>query len=294
LPNPPNKIRPGSSPAFAPVVEKDLTLYGADRQSRADSPERRTQNGLGPRLPGSPPIPELEVTKRPPDPWGRTKRAPAAQGAAPAARPGAWSNGYNAEAPPTVPPVSEAPGAVHGPRRKGEIERDRRAEAEAKQGTFPPSIVESQKPPSPKPKATAVEPPPTPAAWRAALFKLLVAAGAFLTAATAYLSLRTAAVEPKVEAQEVRVKAAESTQETLVDRVAKLEGYIRAERKRTQCVEAQLRDALARGTGHVLTTLPATPTPWSEQNAPKNEPRLYWRTPTWFTTEGCDAAPAAP
>jgi hypothetical protein len=300
MPEPPKPRTPGSPPLVA--KELDRTLYGADQQARADNPRRRTSPGLAP-----PALPlEHQATVRAPEAWDRkqTRQRPpppstmrrATPSLLPALpRPGAWSSGYEAQGQPSDAPTSVAPDTVHGPRRKGELERDRRAAAEAQQETYPPKVVESSRPPAePKPKAAPADDDPSPKAWRAALFKLLVAAGAFLTAATAYLSLRTASVEPKVAAQEVRVKATETTQDTLVDRVAKLEAYARAETKRRQCVEAQLRDALARGTGHVLTTLPATATPWSEQNAPKNEPRLYWKTPTWFTTEGCDAAPAPP
>jgi hypothetical protein len=302
MPEPPKPPRQASRPS----IEVDAVVGAARERAASDDhvrPElaRRSQtlNGMGavkasPPIPPAPSLPlEHARTKPAPAPYqaGPTKPAPSA--ALPF--PEGHRSPYEPQPQPSDGPVPVAPDTLHGPRRKGEIERDRRATAEAQQETFPPKVVESSRPPAKTPpKATAAYEDPSPRAWKAALFKLLVAAGAFLTAATAYLSLRTAAVEPKVAAQEVRVKAAETTQDTLVDRVAKLEAFARAETKRRQCVEAQLRDALARGTGHVLTTLPATPTPWSEQNAPRAEPRLLWKTPTWFTTEGCDAAPAPP
>jgi hypothetical protein len=58
----------------------------------------------------------------------------------------------------------------------------------------------------PPPKVEAEEPPlPSPSAWKAALFKLVVGLGAILTAAATYLGVKTqTTLPPKVEANEVR------------------------------------------------------------------------------------------
>jgi len=176
-----------------------------------------------------------------------------------------------------------------------EERRQRRVQAEAASpATYPPPVTPAPPAAEPAPPAP-VDDEPTPRAWKAALFKVIVGLGALLTAAATILGVRAnTAIEPKVENNTARTRVVETAADTLTERVSKLEAFARAETKRRQCVEAQLRDALARGTGHVLTTLPAEPTGWSEQNAPKNEPRLLWKSPTWFTVQGCDAAPAPP
>ena len=311
---------PSRSDGDRASIEVDRTVGGATEQRRFDLPKRGgTLTGLpAPAAPGSrpPPAPALPLeyapTKRPPLPWGKTVRAPSPPPLVAASRrtdPPAAAETTATESAPQAPPDSSLPPPSLSPdaaslealrrraesaeARRDELERRERIRAEAASpASWPPRVAPS---PVPQPEPVHHEEAPTPHAWRAAIFKFVVGLGALLTAAATILSVRAnTAIEPKVETQAVRTGVVETAADTLTSRVSKLEAYARAETKRRQCVEAQLRDALARGTGHVLTTLPSTVTLWSEQNSPKAEPRLFWKTPTWFTTDGCDAAPAPP
>lgn len=137
--------------------------------------------------------------------------------------------------------------------------------------------------------------PPTRTAWLKLAFKLGGSLVALIGVVTTLLAIRAnTAIEPKVEAQKTRTDAVEIRVDDRDARLAKVEAWARGEAKRRECVEKQLRDALARGTGHVLMSLPSGGTGWVEQNKARPQLRTIWVTPTWFTTEVCDPAPAPP
>jgi hypothetical protein len=131
--------------------------------------------------------------------------------------------------------------------------------------------------------------------WLKLAFKLGVALVGLIGAVTTLLAIRAnTAIEPKVEAQKTRTDAVEIRVDDRDARLAKVEAWARGEAKRRECVEKQLRDALARGTGHVLMSLPSGGTAWVEQNKARAQLRTIWITPTWFTTEVCEPAPPPP
>jgi hypothetical protein len=330
---PPRQRQPSKPDGDRPSIEIDRTVGGATKQRRFDAPKRTTLTNLPAArlpersptlsgLPAPPPLPgELAPTmKAPTNPLEKkTWRLPTPPSALanarrtdPPAAPDTPPTSIRVPADETratgrpgasLPPPSKSPEAatIEALRRRAEeaeaarakAERELRVQLESKgPGPYQPPIVTAEPKPGP---VTPGDDEPTPGAWRSALFKMVVGLGALLTAAATILGVRAnTAIEPKVETNAVRTKVVEVAADTLTDRVTKLEAFARSEAKRRNCVEAQLRDALARGTGHVLTTLPSEPTGWSEQNAPKNEPRLYWKSPTWFTVQGCDAAPSPP
>lgn len=131
--------------------------------------------------------------------------------------------------------------------------------------------------------------------WLKLAFKLGGALVGLIGVVTTLLAIRAnTAIEPKVEAQKTRTDAVEIRVDDRDARLAKVEAWARAEAARRPCVERQTRDAIARGTGHVLTSLPSGETLWVEQNKARVQLRTIWITPTWFTTEVCPPALAAP
>jgi hypothetical protein len=319
-PEPPKRARPGSSSDLRHIVDEQperlsVNHPGVDGVAQP-VPRKSTLVGMGtvrpsgefqPTLPAPNPL-RYQTAQRPAPPstvaLARRTDPPAGSAATPTGI-RVPSDETRSDKPPgaSLPPASLSPEAatVAALRRRAEAAEADKAEAlrqlriqlEAKAGGPYQKPIESVRP-APATKPATADDEPSPRAWKAALFKVVVGLGAVLTATATILGVRATAIEPKVDKNTVRTNVVEVAQDTLTERVAKLEAFARADSKRHQCVEAQLRDALARGTGHVITTLPADPTGWSEQNAPKNEPRLYWKSPTWFTVQGCDAAPAPP
>lgn len=118
---------------------------------------------------------------------------------------------------------------------------------------------------------------------------LVLLIGGGVTYAVTYLSTKT-------EAQKATKKAevAATGADKAVDRTTVIEKYLRDDAAYRACVDHQVRDALSRGTGHVITALPKDGVEWAEQNAPKAVPRTIWTKPTWFPIETCPTKPAPP
>jgi hypothetical protein len=196
-----------------------------------------------------------------------------------------------------------------------------RASAEAKRGAIPPPLphreqerkqtpasggIEAQ--PRPTASVVVVEPKggteeaprskaPTASDWAKLRFKLASAAvGGLVLVIGALAFYLVTYFNARAEAQKAtkKVEVVATSQDKADDRVAALEAYVAADALRDACVEKQLRDALSRGTGHVIAALPDGATLWVEQNQPKAVPRTLWAKPTWFTIESCPAAPAPP
>jgi len=139
--------------------------------------------------------------------------------------------------------------------------------------------------------------PPSRGDWSKLGYKLATAAvGALVIMIGAGAFYVVTTLNAKSEAKQANKKAETATVVTdkTADRAAAIEAYLVADAARDACVERQLRDALARGTGHVVTSLPTGETLWVEQNRPKAVPRTLWAAPTWFTVEACPAAPSPP
>lgn len=139
--------------------------------------------------------------------------------------------------------------------------------------------------------------PPSRGDWSKLGYKLATAAvGALVLVIGAGAFYVVTTLNAKSEAKLANKKAETATVVTdkTADRAAAIEAYLAADAARDACVEKQLRDALARGTGHVVTALPSGETLWIEQNRPKAVARTIWLAPTWFTVEVCPAKPSPP
>ena len=138
---------------------------------------------------------------------------------------------------------------------------------------------------------------PTRSDWAKLRFKLasaLVGGLVLIIGAGAFYVVTL--LQARSEAQRATKKAETATTSTdkTAERIAAVEAYLAADAERRACLDGQLRDAVGRGTGHVIVSLPKSDVNWVEQNSPKAVPRILWAKPTWFTVETCAAAPSVP
>jgi 2-succinyl-5-enolpyruvyl-6-hydroxy-3-cyclohexene-1-carboxylate synthase len=84
------------------------------------------------------------------------------------------------------------------------------------------------------PKVELETVPPSPAAWKAALFKLVVGVGALATAASVWLGARNVNLPPKVDAQQARTEVVETRTDTAATEVAALRGEVAMLKKQRQ------------------------------------------------------------
>lgn len=209
-------------------------------------------------------------------------------------------------APAQPPPLPDRPqerkqtpvsGGIEAQPSQVELARRARVEAETQSpASFPPA-VERRQGPAPVSVAPGSK-APTRGDWAKLRFKLASAAvGGLVLVIGALAFYLVTYFNARAEAQKAtkKVEVVATSQDKADDRQTTVEKYLVAAAARNECLERQLRDALARGTGHVITSLPTgTTVLWVEQNQPKAVPRTLWAAPTWFTIETCPAAPAPP
>ncbi len=132
------------------------------------------------------------------------------------------------------------------------------------------------------------------AAIHAVLLKLGGALVVLVTAGGAYLSARANTIAPQVDRLDEKSKVQKLTTDDLSPRVLKLENYIRAKRKRDECVDEQLRSALSRATGHAVTSLPESSTHWASESLPPARVPMLWQHDVWFPVGRCPDEPELP
>lgn len=128
-----------------------------------------------------------------------------------------------------------------------------------------------------------------------AILKVLGALAGILVAGATYLSVRAnSVIEPRVDAAQARQQAAKLVADTDHETQQKIIDYLRVDRARRDCLDAQIVSALRRGTGHNVTSLSDPAVEWASQNMAPAKAPVLWANATWFTVSPCASAPAPP
>lgn len=141
------------------------------------------------------------------------------------------------------------------------------------------------------PTAAAMERAERHVAW----LKVAGAVVAILGAGTTYLSIRAnSVVEPRVDNVLAKQDASKLVADTDHETQRKVLEYLRADRARRDCLDAQIVSALRRGTGHNVTSLTDPAVEWASQNLAPTKAPVLWERSTWFTVTPCATEPALP
>jgi hypothetical protein len=147
----------------------------------------------------------------------------------------------------------------------------------------------------PKVEASRSTRPPTKIAWVKLTFSLLGALTVALGGIGAYFESRVADQSRKVENVEVKQKATDIVTEPLPADFNRFRAYLTAKKARDACVQAQLRNAIERGTGHSITSISdSVIVKWGTQEIPKPPHGGVWERPAYFPTTSCPEEPALP
>lgn len=145
--------------------------------------------------------------------------------------------------------------------------------------------------PPPEPRLRDVERAERHLAW----LKVAGALVAILGAGTTYLSIRAnSVVEPRVDNVLAKQDASKLVADTDHETQRKVLEYLRADRARRDCLDAQIVSALRRGTGHNVTSLTDPAVEWASQNMAPTKAPVLWANATWFTVSSCGPEPMMP
>lgn len=173
---------------------------------------------------------------------------------------------------------------------KGEQARKAQAEADELRKAL---ALTKQPPARERSTDTKSEPPPSPAQWGKAAFKVLVAVGALLTALTTWLGVRNATtLEPRLDTAEEKQRVQKSVTLTVEQRVKALEKYVNALERHSGCVDAERDSAIERGTGHVVEG--DHDVDWVQQSKPIVRMRVLWEAYPWSPAVPCPSKPHPP
>lgn len=132
------------------------------------------------------------------------------------------------------------------------------------------------------------------AAIHSAVIKVLLALAGTLGAVTTYLAVHSATVlPPRVDNTEARTKVVETATTTDHEQQLKILEYLRAEQARRDCLDGQIGSALARGTGHRISSSDDSAS-WVESSMPTRRPSLLWDRAVFYPASPCAAEPRVP